>query len=106
MENNKVVIRKALAKNIFNSKKIFEAVQDYDLSSLYPSIISAFNICAETSLGKISYYDENEEDKTEEFMDHYIGKDALSFCNQYFNLPSVTDMIDRIDRKYYPEDDE
>lgn len=33
MENNKDFIRKKLAKNIFNSKKIFEAVQDYDLSS-------------------------------------------------------------------------
>ena len=104
MKNNlEIKIRNYLLKSLNNSDKIFNIGQDYDLSSLYPSLISAFNICAETCLGKITYRDNSTFlDDTENFMDHYMAKDGILFCNEYLNLPNIIDIINIIDRKYYP----
>jgi len=56
-----------------NSKFVFDLVIDMDLSSLYPSILSAFNIDITTQRGKIILYDslelENKKNDIIELLD-------------------------------------
>jgi len=96
------VIRNLLLKTNMNSITIHECVQDFDLSSLYPSIAIAFNICEENCYGIIEYY-KGTEDKTEEFIDHYTSRDSVNFCNEYLNLPDLVEMIKIVDNELNKE---
>jgi len=86
-----------LKKDNHNSTTLHDLVQDLDLASLYPSIISAFNISANNCQLQIHYYnEENREEETEKFMDHYMTSDSISFGVQYLNLPSIDQMANKI----------
>lgn len=92
---------KALGKliNGLLSKYIFDNVVDFDLSSLYPSLILAFNIDATTQIGLISLEDSDVFGRftSDEFADDLITKDFLYIANKYFNLPSVDTFLNILD---------
>ncbi len=104
------------------SKYVFEHVFDEDLTSLYPSIIRAFNLDKNTQLGKfflldssikkklIDHYDydglfaasKNEEadsdgsssdDVAPTFIDSLMSHNWGRIGEKFFNLPSTADMI-------------
>ena len=110
------------------SKYVFEHVFDEDLTSLYPSIIRAFNLDKNTQLGKfflldgsikkklLDHYDydglfavsKNEEadsdgsssdDITPTFIDSLMSHNWGRIGEKFFNLPSTTDMIKDIEKE-------
>lgn len=77
------------------SKYLYESVIDFDLSSLYPSIILAFNIAPETCYGKLTI--ENEIGNEENFLNDYMSKDYINFGCKWFDLPNIEEMLDVVD---------
>ena len=78
------------------SNKIFKYATDMDANQMYPNNIIAYNICAESRVGTIKYYknDENNNkiDMSDEFVDDYISNDGFLFSQKYYNLPSIAEM--------------
>lgn len=74
------------------SSKIFELAIDFDLSSLYPSIIIAYNISPETCYYKITMKDLDGNDVTDIFMDDLISNDYINFGNKWYGLPNISEM--------------
>jgi DNA polymerase elongation subunit (family B) len=80
---------------------IFKYVIDFDLTSLYPSIIMAFNIDASTQIGRVIF--DGEEERLEngeegwngaDFADDIESRDFINIGKKYFNLPNVTEMLE------------
>lgn len=76
--------------NGMRSKYVFENVIDFDLTSLYPSIILAFNVDATTQIGRI----ESEDFDSPRFMDDVVSRDYINIGKTYFDLPNITDMLE------------
>jgi DNA polymerase elongation subunit (family B) len=74
------------------SNHIFENNIDFDLSSLYPSIILAFNISPETCYGRATVMDENDNDVSHEFTEDYASRDYVNFGTKWLGMPTVTDI--------------
>jgi hypothetical protein len=70
-----------------------------DLSSLYPSIILAYNIDSSTQLGKLLLYNDEGEDIGYKFMDSLSSKDYVNIGIEWFNLPTVKELIDSINKE-------
>lgn len=106
----------SVGKKLFNkfSKYIFDLVIDFDLSSLYPSIMRAFNIDASTQYGRIIIKSDNNIPMTDkniyvpkevlhdiesnrnlgaEFVDDMNTNDSNFIARKWFNLPSTEDNI-------------
>jgi DNA polymerase elongation subunit (family B) len=114
-------LNKSLGKliNGILSKFVFENVVDFDLSSLYPSIILAFNVDATTQIGLVkfrticidketneSYYEDeldfgdmNEAEKKQELQNYTIVENKFSADELFDDLVSQ-DYIN-IANKYY-----
>jgi DNA polymerase elongation subunit (family B) len=75
------------------SKFMFENCIDFDLSSLYPSIILAFNISPETCYGRVFIYDNEGNDISNDYVDDYSSRDYVNFAVKWFDAPTVTDLI-------------
>jgi DNA polymerase elongation subunit (family B) len=79
------------------SDRIFERVCDLDLSSLYPSIILAYNIDFATMFGKVDIWDcdENGDDinRSEEFMNNWVSDDMVAIGAKWMNLPSAEELV-------------
>jgi len=73
-----------------NSKFIFENVIDFDLTSLYPSIILAFNVDATTQIGRI----ESEDFDSPKLIDDIVTRNYINIGKDYFGLPNISDMLD------------
>jgi DNA polymerase elongation subunit (family B) len=97
------------------SKYVFKYVIDMDFSSMYPWTIISFNISAKTLIGKLiinnEYYHGNAKDMYEEdpslkfeagkeFFENYITKDLIRLGVNWFNLPSVDEMISDLEELY------
>ena len=78
----------------FFSKFIFECATDLDLSSLYPSIIRAFNISLDTFIGYLDMYVMGYNGG--DFVQDYITGDLINIGTRYFNLPNINDLHDKI----------
>lgn len=106
-----------VGENIFGvpSKYVFKYVIDMDFSSMYPWTIISFNISAKTLIGKLlidnKYYHGNAKDIYEEdpslkfeagkeFIENYITKDLVRLGVNWFNLPSMEEMINELDELY------
>jgi len=76
--------------NGVKSKFIFENVIDFDLTSLYPSIILAFNVDATTQIGRV----ESDEFDSPKLIDDIVTRNYINIGKEYFNLPNVTDMLE------------
>lgn len=85
------------------SQYLFEEVCDLDLSSLYPSIIIAFNLSPETFIKKINVrkteYDQTKTSIEDIVIDDYISKDYVSVGHKYFNLPNMEYLIKKVKEK-------
>lgn len=79
------------------SDRVFERVCDLDLSSLYPSIILAYNIDFATMFGRIDIWEHDEagEDvnRSEEFMHNWVSDDSVAIGAKWLNLPSAEDLV-------------
>ena len=80
------------------SKYLYESVIDFDLSSLYPSIILAYNISPETCFGKLTI-ENNPIGTEEEFLNEYVTHDVINFGKKWFNMPGIDEMLDIIDEE-------
>jgi DNA polymerase elongation subunit (family B) len=74
------------------SKFMFENCIDFDLSSLYPSIIMAFNIAPETCHGRVFITDDEGNDLSPEYIDGYSSRDYVNFAERWFNGPSMSEL--------------
>jgi hypothetical protein len=69
---------------------------DLDVSSMYPSIVMAFNIARETKL--LSTLNIIDIDQKEKPIDEFFGllsspyENAVQICNDYFHLPSYLEL--------------
>lgn len=91
------------SKYVIDGKPVmlFNNLNDYDFSSLYPSIIREFNLGPNTQIGKIKFQFENLDDKENEdigqhFIQDYVTHDSLNFCHKYMGLPNFEEMVDLI----------
>lgn len=82
------------------SKWIFDNCIDEDLASLYPTIIMTNNIEASTQHGRYMLGMEAPNkllDRGGDFIDNIQCKDLLSLGIQYFNLPTLAELIERME---------
>jgi DNA polymerase elongation subunit (family B) len=75
------------------SRFIFENCIDFDLSSLYPSIILALNISPETCYGKLFLDDAEGNDVSNDFIDAYTSKDFVNLGHEYFGLDDLDEAV-------------
>lgn len=99
------------------TSSIYKDVCDLDVSSFYPSITIAFNVSKETKLATVLHIegcpysfndiDQASSDKVKkemtvanaEYICRYFGRitcieeNAIAICNEYFNLPNYTEML-------------
>ena len=80
--------------------------------SLYPSIMSEFNIAPNTQIGRIEinskvYNNENTykipEEKYSrggEFIENLVTDNHIEFCHRWFKLANVEEMIEDVDEYY------
>jgi hypothetical protein len=78
------------------SNKIFDTVIDEDLVSLYPKVISAFNIDPLLQIGKISLQDKDGFDATRQFISDFISQSYIEIGAKYFGLPTINDILKEI----------
>ena len=85
------------------SNNITPSLSKIDLSSLYPSIIIAFNLSPETFIKKINVrkteYDQTKTSIEDIVIDDYISKDYVSIGHKYFNLPNMEYLINKVNIK-------
>ena len=86
------------------SNRIFCWNCDFDYSSLYPSIVLCNNMDSSTIKYKI-YFDqeslkkihlENDEKPAGRFLDRYTSKNLTQLCTDYFNLPTIEQVLEMI----------
>ena len=85
------------------SKYVYEKVIDFDLSSLYPSLIRAFNIDTTTQYGRLlidSITPTKENDPSLAFIDKLTSEDYINLGKEYYGLPSPTDLVRKFINKY------
>jgi DNA polymerase elongation subunit (family B) len=100
------------------SKFLFESVFDVDFSSLYPSIIMAYNLDNTTQVGKFFLNDDhikdnlvskhgydfstqediNNEDLGPTFIDSLQSFDVSRIGEKYMDLPSTEDLVAKIEK--------
>ena len=84
------------------SKFIYDYVIDFDYSALYPSIIRAFNIDANTQYGRILFAGEKptkEFDMGGEFIDNLETGDMISLTNKYLGTPTISDILEECEKE-------
>lgn len=90
-----------ISMNSYRSKFIFNNAIDFDLESLYPSLIMAFNLDTTTQIGEIHPIDNNTRlpHIMNDLFEDYISRDYISFAHKYLNLPNVEDMLNLLNNK-------
>ena len=80
--------------------------------SLYPSIMSEFNIAPNTQIGRIEintkvYNNENTYNIPEEkysrggeFIENMVTDNVIEYCHRWFHLSNIEQMLDDIDEFY------
>lgn len=97
-----------------SSKYIYDFVFDEDFTAMYPSVTIGFNVSAPTLIGKLvienmtlknvkQFYeltgkDIDRFDAGREFIENYLCENAGMVGNVYFNLPTLEDMINDIEK--------
>ena len=91
---------------------VCEHLTDYDYKSLYPSIMSEFNIAPNTQIGRIEipvkvYENENlyniEADKYSrggEFIENLVTDNMIEYCHRWFHLANFEEILEDIDEFY------
>ena len=78
------------------SKYMYQKVIDFDLSSLYPSIIRAFNIDTTTQYGRLfidGIQPSKEFDPALTFIDKLTSDNYIKLGYEYYGLPKATDLM-------------
>lgn len=81
--------------NGVRSAKVYENVIDEDLASLYPSIILAWNIDADTMVGKVRC--EHTPELEDEIPTLLAEADYVKIGNQLLGLPTVSDVLENME---------
>lgn len=97
-----------------SSMYVYDYVTDEDFSSMYPSVIIAFNISGATLIGKLildipidkikHYYEVSDKDVKQwdagrEFVENYICGNPGLVGNIWFNLPTGEDLVEKFRKK-------
>ena len=80
--------------NGVRSGKVYENVIDEDLASLYPSIILAFNIDADTMIGKIMC--ESKPNLEDDIPTMLAEADPIRIGKELLGLPNIEEVLDNI----------
>lgn len=90
--------------------RIYNNVVDYDFKSLYPSLITEFNMAPHTQIGRIIIDDvinENENkfgdedyERSGAFIDDIASRNYITLCSRWFNMPTYKDLYDNIINHY------
>ena len=78
------------------SKYVYQKVIDFDLSSLYPSIIRAFNIDTTTQYGRLfidGIEPSKDLDPSMDFIDKLTTKNYINLGKEYYGLKSPAELI-------------
>lgn len=88
------------------SKYVYKNVVDVDLSSLYPSIIRAFNMAPQTIYFKIliadkvsqyeNVYNNERYDRGGDMIDDFESRQYINFAHKWLNLPSYEELYNLI----------
>ena len=88
---------------------VFNNLDDFDYTSMYPSILNEFNIAPNTQVGRIeipNQIQENEDpyklehfSRSTKFIEDLHSHNYIEFCHRWFNLASYKDLCKDID--YY-----
>lgn len=80
--------------------------------SLYPSIMSEFNIAPNTQIGRIEIHDkiyanenaynipEEKYSRGGEFIENLVTDNMIEYCHRWFHLSNIEQMIDDVDEFY------
>ena len=88
------------------SKYVYQKVIDFDLSSLYPSIIRTFNIDTTTQYGRLlidGITPTKENDPAMSYIDKLTSQDYISLGKEYYDLPSPTELARKLLNKQNKE---
>lgn len=76
------------------SSRVFSNAVDFDASSMYPSIIRAYDIDPEAQIGTILFKDENgTPELCPEFMEVLLTCNPVEIGSKYFNLPRLDELL-------------
>ena len=88
--------------------RVFENLDDFDYSSLYPSIYRQFNLAANTQIGmiqipeQISEHENRQKDPTYsrggQFLEDFQSHVWLEICTRWFGLANFTDLVKDVER--------
>lgn len=80
------------------SNLVFDSIVDFDLSSMYPSIMLCYNIEQSVQIGKITFNKQllpkkfaNKDE--EEFCEDYVERDLVNFASKWFGFPDYNEVI-------------
>ena len=86
---------------------VFANCDDFDYSSLYPSVIRQFNIAPNTQIGMVIIHDavfanENKSNldnwtRSLAFMEDLQSRVWLEFCTRWFHLPNYTELYHEVE---------
>jgi DNA polymerase elongation subunit (family B) len=76
------------------SNKIYENVCDFDLTSLYPSILLLQMIDPTNQFGRINIRDENDKDLSPKFIRDFTSGDMIRFGENWLGLPGKDELIE------------
>jgi hypothetical protein len=84
--------------------KMVLLVSDLDVARMYPSIMAACNIDRDTKRMTVLQVENCDAHRIVDFMGHLLfpKENAAYLCNQYFNLPSYTEMLQIYDNEQQP----
>lgn len=103
------LLNKAIGMKMYNrlSSFIFDWVIDFDLSSLYPSIIDCFNIASNTQYGRIIIPEPSvnvksrfpdTEDLGGKLLEDFNTRDYVSIGNRWLGSPTTADIISAMEK--------
>lgn len=85
-------------------------LNDFDFSSLYPSIIHQYNIGHNTMMGKLIFDEQMDPmenrfnnpiyNRSRWFIEDLVSQDYLDFCQRYLGLPSYEEMYHLIEQYF------
>jgi len=87
-----------LVLNGYKSNHVFGYSKDMDFEALYPSVIKTFNIDTSCQIGHVEIYDGNGTDISSEFIDDLISENYYEFGCKWFNLPTIDEIINEIEK--------
>lgn len=84
------------------TSKLNYMVLDLDVTSEYPSISRAMNICKDTKIITLLGIEGHDKSQIVDFCGHFLAtkENSVYLCNKYFDLPDYQEMADMFDTEF------